>query len=89
MLSAQVFIMTAYVQARKRIKGRLHEMAHDDRGEFYAQVAWAVMCIAAAITIVTVLYIKWHTAANNSPTTGPGAPALGPGGAPITSPTGG
>ena len=68
MLSAQVFIMTAYLQAKKRIKHRLGEMAHDDRGEMYAQVAWAVLCIAAAITIVTILYTKWQAAAQNSPT---------------------
>jgi hypothetical protein len=88
MLAAQVIVVTAYLRARDRVEGRVREMAHDDRGEMYAQVAWAVLCIAAAITIVTILYTKWQAAATNSPTTGPGAPGGG-GGGPITSPAGG
>ena len=83
MLAVQVMVVSAFVRARHRMQ----EMVEDERGATYGTIALEVMAIAAAIALMGILYAKWSTAANNSPTSGGGIPT---GGAPVvSSPAGG
>jgi hypothetical protein len=82
MLALQVYAITAWARTRRR----LDAMAHDDRGQVYAEFLWVALGVAAVIAIATLLYVKFRASAESIPTNAPGIPGSG-GNPPITSPT--
>jgi hypothetical protein len=82
MLALQVYAISVWAHARRRLEA----FEHDDRGQAYAEFLWVALGVAAVIAIGTILFIKFRASAEAIPTNAPGIPGSG-GNPPVTSPT--